>query len=298
MDFKKLSLFCKVFELRSFSKAAQQAYLTQPSVSGYIASLENLLGTRLFDRQGREVVPTQAGEIFYKYAKRLLALKEEAENEVNLFLGYKKGNLKLGGSTIPGQYILPKLLGKFKSIYPDVKIFLKISDTKQIVDFVLNGEIEIGTVGAKLSEPKLAFVPFAKDELVLAMPSDYALSPKEFSLTSLQNLPFILREQGSGTRMVMEHFLNQRGINIDKLNIVAELGSTEAVRQAIINGIGISILSKRAIEIELKAGLIKIVYFDKKPLSRDFYLVYLKHKTLSPFAQAFLEFALEKTESE
>jgi DNA-binding transcriptional LysR family regulator len=292
MDFRKLLVFCKVFELKSFSKAAKQTHLTQPSVSGYIASLESLLATTLFDRHKREVTPTQAGRLFYGYAKDLLAMKEEAVNEINLFLGRKRGSLSLGGSTIPGQYILPNILGQFKTLYPEVKIYLHIRDTQQIIELILQEKIEMGAVGAKIDESKLIFMPFTKDELVLAIPTSYYLPKKEKSpFAILKGIPFIMREDGSGTRIAIERFLNQKGIDINNLNVVAELGSTEAVRQAIINGIGVSILSKRAIEVELKAGLIKVVSFDKKPMWRDFYLVYPKGETLSPLAKAFLEFA-------
>lgn len=294
MDFKKLTVFCKVYECCSFSEAAKQTHLTQPSVSGYIASLERELDTRLFDRKGRKVKPTQAGILFYKYAKRILSVKEEAENEINLFLGRKKGELKLGGSTIPGQYVLPKLLGAFKSFYPHVKICLQIGDTKHIIDLLIQDEIEVGAVGAKLSEPKLNFIPFTKDELVLAIPANYAFGKDgKISLDTLKSLPFILREMGSGTRMSIERFLAEKGIDVTQMNIIAELGSTEAIRQAIIAGMGVSILSKRAIEVELKAGLIRVLPLNNISLWRDFYLVYPKHKTLSPFTQAFLDFVQE-----
>ncbi|MDL1969931.1 MAG: LysR family transcriptional regulator [Candidatus Desulfofervidaceae bacterium] len=299
MDFKKLTVFCRVYEYRSFSEAAKQTHLTQPSVSGYIASLEEELGTRLFDRKGRKVKPTQTGNLFYKYARRILSIKEEAENEINLFLGRKKGELKLGGSTIPGQYVLPKFLGKFKSFYPNVKISLRIGDTKHVINMLLQDEIEIGVVGAKIPEAKLNFIPFARDELVLAIPTNYFLEKKEkISLDTLKSLPFILREIGSGTRITIERFLAEKGIDINQMNVIAELGSTEAVRQAVIAGMGVSILSKRALEVELKAGLIKILPLNNISLWRDFYLVYPKQKTLSPFTQAFLDFALEFKEKE
>ncbi len=296
MDFKRLEVFCKVYEEHSFSKTAQMMHLTQPSVSGYIASLEQELGTKLFDRQGRKVSPTKAGDIFYKYAKRLLKLKTEAENEITSLLGLKKGELKLGGSTIPGQYVLPRFLGQFKILYPNVNIYLQIGDTKQIVNLVLEDEIEIGAVGAKLNEPKLEFIPFVKDELVLAVPANHPVAKEEkTSLQMISNLPFIIREKGSGTRITMEAFLKKKGIALDSLNIVAELGSTEAVRQAIIAGIGVSILSKRAIEVETEAGLIRTFPLNDNALWRHFYLVYHKQKSLSPFAQAFLDFIKNQT---
>ena len=297
MDFKKLEVFCKVYELKSFSKAALQSYLTQPTVSGYIAFLEEVFGTKLFDRLGKQISPTKAGETLYTYAKKILATKEEAEKDINLLLGRKKGKLKLGGSTIPGQYILPSFLGRFKSTYPGCKISLSIGDTKQIVHMTLNGEIEIGAVGAKFNIPKLNFQSFAKDELILAVSSDNPLSEiPHMDLNALKKVPFILREPGSGTRMTMERILGEKGIDVSEMNIVAELGSTEAVRQAVMAGIGVSILSKRAVEIEINTGLIKEIKLDDIEIKRDFYLVYHNQKTLSPLAIAFLEFLEESEE--
>ncbi|KPJ68941.1 MAG: hypothetical protein AMJ45_01510, partial [Syntrophobacter sp. DG_60] len=180
MDFRRLEVFCKVYELRSFSKAALQSYLTQPTVSGYIAFLEDKFGAKLFDRLGKEISPTKAGETLYAYAKKILATKEEAERDINLVLGRKKGRLKLGGSTIPGQYILPSFLGRFKALYPNCKVILTIGDTKQIVEMTLNGEAEIGMVGARLNIPKLNFEPFTKDELILIVPGGHPLAKKAF----------------------------------------------------------------------------------------------------------------------
>lgn len=295
MDFRKLEVFCKVYELRSFSKAALQSYLTQPTVSGYIAFLEDKFGAKLFDRLGKEISPTKAGETLYAYAKKILATKEEAERDINLVLGRKKGRLKLGGSTIPGQYILPSFLGRFKALYPNCKVILTIGDTKQIVEMTLNGEAEIGMVGARLNIPKLNFEPFTKDELILIVPGGHPLAKKAFvDFDTLKKVPFILREPGSGTRMTTEHAFKEKGIEISEMNIVAELGSTEAVRQAVIGGMGVSILSKRAVEIEVNAGLVKAVKLGDMEIKRDFYLVYHTHKTLSPLAVAFLEFLKER----
>jgi len=295
MDFRRLEVFCKVYELRSFSKAALQSYLTQPTVSGYIAFLEDKFGAKLFDRLGKEISPTKAGETLYAYAKKILATKEEAERDINLVLGRKKGRLKLGGSTIPGQYILPSFLGRFKALYPNCKVILTIGDTKQIVEMTLNGEAEIGMVGARLNIPKLNFEPFTKDELILIVPGGHPLAKKAFvDFDTLKKAPFIIREPGSGTRMTMEHAFKEKGIEISEVNIVAELGSTEAVRQAVIAGMGVSILSKRAVEIEVNAGLVKAVKLDDMEIKRDFYLVYHTQKTLSPLAVAFLEFLKER----
>ncbi len=296
MDFKKLAVFCKVYQYKSFSKAAHSMHLTQPSVSSYIAALEEELGTRLFDRKGRMVKPTKAGSLFYGYAKKILKIRDKAESEIHALLGLKKGELVFGGSTIPGQYVLPSLLGKFKSLYPNVKIVLKIGDTKEIINLVAEDQIELGAVGAKINVPNLDFIPFVEDELVLVVPIDHPIAKEEkFSLSMLPNLPFIMREEGSGTRITIENFLMSKGIELEYLNIVAELGSTEAVKQAVIAGIGVSIISKRAVAIEETSGLIKTFNLNESSLWRSFYLVYPKKRSLSPFANSFLEFVKTKT---
>ncbi|MDY6853694.1 MAG: selenium metabolism-associated LysR family transcriptional regulator [Thermodesulfobacteriota bacterium] len=299
MDFRQLEILCKVIELGSFSKAGEAVYLTQPTISEHIKSLEENLGTRLLDRMGKEVIPTKAGEIIYKYAKQLLKIRVEAKQVLENFSRKMVGEITIGGSNIPGEYILPHLLGKFKDSYPGASIYLSIGDTRDIVDQVLNNRIEIGIVGAKIQNTRLEYSEFIKDELVLAIPPNHTWAPiTSISPEELKNGTFIIRERGSGTRMTIESVLNKAGIGLNRLNIIAEMGSTEAVRQGIKAGIGVSILSKRAIGDELKSGIFLEKKIEGIRFIRNFYVVTLKGKTKSPLVNTFFSFLLESIPKE
>ena len=170
LDIHQLEIFIKIAELKNFSRAAQAMYLTQPTISQHMSSLESYLGTKLFDRVGKEVALTKAGEVLYPYAKQITILREEAQQTLNHFLGKKSGHLIVGASTLPGEYILPPLLGKFKTQYPAIKTTLRIGDTEEVVDELLSRVIEIGIIGAKVYHARLLYSPFVEDELIMAVP--------------------------------------------------------------------------------------------------------------------------------
>ncbi|MGB2929361.1 MAG: LysR family transcriptional regulator, partial [Desulfobacterales bacterium] len=167
-DFRQLEIFCRVVELKSFSKAADAVFLAQPSVSERIATLEDRVGTQLLDRLGRQVVPTAAGKLLYKHACLLLDMKKDACNEIQGFLGTKQGEIHIGGSTIPGEYIFPKILENFREKHPLVMVTLTVSDTSDIEKRVVNGDFELGVVGSKSTSDRLICRELWKDELVLA----------------------------------------------------------------------------------------------------------------------------------
>jgi DNA-binding transcriptional LysR family regulator len=294
MDLRQLEIFCKVVELGSFSKAGEAIYLTQPTISEHIKSLEDHLDARLLDRMGREVIPTKAGEILYSYAKKILELRIEAKQVLENFSGKLSGDITIGGSNIPGEYVLPYLLGKFKDNYPNISICLKIGDTKEIIDQVINNRIEMGIVGAKIQDRRLQYSEFIKDELILVVPSFHPWKSKtSIRPEELKDQPYISRERGSGTRMTIEKALHDSGINLNTLKVIAEMGSTEAIRQGIKAGIGISILSKRAVEDELKLNMLQEVNIQGLKLVRHFYTVSHKGRTKSPLLEAFIGFLME-----
>jgi DNA-binding transcriptional LysR family regulator len=286
-----LEVFCKVYELRSFSRAGDETYLSQPTVSGHIKNLEDHLGCRLFDRLGKEIVPTRAGDILYEYAVKIIQLREETERAISLFQGKLRGKLLVGGSTIPGDYILPALLGRFRETYPDVLTSLKVGDTKQIVDMVLDAEVEVGMVGARLEHPSAIYQMFQEDELILAAAYGHPLSQKG-SLTpdDLTQVPFVLREYGSGTRMVLEQALREFSLTLKNFNVVAEMGSTQAVKETLKAGMGLSILSRRAVEDELRFNLLVEIPVKGLAIRRHFYLVAHRSRTMFPICQAFWNF--------
>lgn len=267
-------------------------------MSGHIRSLEVELNVTLLDRLGKEVLPTKAGEILYNYAKRVLELRDEAIRSLESFQGKIRGDLTVGGSTIPGEYLLPLLVGQFRDKYEGVHITLIIGDTKNIIGNVLEGTVELGVVGAKIDEERLRFEQLVQDEMVLAVPSHHRWANcTHITKEDLVKEPFILREPGSGTRMATEMALKEKGIALADLNIMAQMGSTEAVRQGIKAGVGISILSKRAILDELRFGVLKEVKIKDLVLVRDFYLVSHRKRTKSPLCQAFIDFLLAQAQN-
>jgi len=296
MDFRRLEVFVGLMETRSFSETAKKVLLRQPTVSGHIKTLEEEIGVRLFDRHGREVLPTSAAEVLYEYALKLLALRDEAVYALEQFMGRVRGHLKLGGSTIPGGYILPLLMGRFGKLYPEAFLSLLLDDTEGIVRRVLCGEIEIGLVGARLENEYLSFTPLIKDRLVLAAPPNQTFAPRGVlkDVRELTRLPFILREEGSGTRTTMVAALKKRGLDLSDLTAVAEMGSTEAVRQAVKAGLGVSILSRLAVAEDLRFGLIDVIDVEGLGLERDFYAVVHTRRTQSPLCRAFLAYLMEQ----
>ncbi len=294
MDIRALEVFCKIVELRSFSKAAEAVYLTQPTVSGHIKNLEEFLGLRLLDRLGREVVPTKAGELLYRYAKQVLAIRSQAIQALEGYKGSLKGHLLIGGSNIPGDYILPALLAQFKVRYPDISIALKIAGSREIVRGVLEGIYEMGAVGAKFDDGQLVYRKLVEDELILALPSGHPWAKRDVvSLADLLKEPVILREAGSGSRKVLEEALLAHGVDLKALKVVAELGSTEAIRQAVKGGAGVTVISRRAVEEDLIRGTMATVPLKGARLTRDFFLVYHKNRSKSPLCEAFITFLLE-----
>ncbi len=294
MDLHRLEVFCKVYEMKSFSRGGEACMLSQPTVSEHIRYLETFLDVQLFDRLGRQVVPTRAGEILYNYAQRMLNLRREVTRTLEMYRGKMSGELELGGSTIPGQYILPSLIGKFKQTFADIRIKLVIADTMNITNMVLEGSLELGVVGARMKNNKLEFDRLFDDELVLAISPNHQWSERSsINLDELADAPFIMREQGSGTRMIMLQILEQADFDLQRLNVVAEMGSTDAIRQAIKAEVGVSILSRRAIADELDFRKLLQVPIRELSFTRHFYLVTHKKRSRSPLGQAFVEFLVE-----
>ncbi len=294
IDIRQLQIFMAVWRSGSFSKAAELVHLTQPTVSSHIKGLEDTLGVRLFDRSGRDVIPTKAGSLLYPYARQILRLSDQAEKEVSLFLGREKGILETGGSNIPGQYILPGLLGDFKKRYPDICLRLHIGDTSSIAAYVASGELEVGVVGAVIEKKCLAFEACFDDELVLIVSAGHPLAKvSEVDPGSLRDELFVVREEGSGTRLATERAFEAAGeAGFNEFRVVAEMGSTEAVRQAVRAGLGCAIVSRRAVRDDLAQGLLSSPLIKGIDLHRQFYLIWHNKRTLSPLASAFRDFIL------
>ncbi|MBU0516041.1 MAG: LysR family transcriptional regulator [Proteobacteria bacterium] len=291
MDLKRLEVFVKVVEHKSFSRAAEEVLLSQPTISGHIKYLEETLAVQLLDRLGREVTPTRAGLILYDHARVLLAHRDRAVMAIDEFVGQMRGELVCGGSTIPGQYLLPALLGRFRESYPEVMVRLVIGDTDAVIDGVARGELETGVVGAPVDDDRLASAPLGRDELVLVVPPGHSWANREaVDPTELPGQPFLQREVGSGTRRSVERALREAGVNVSALDVVAQLGSTEAVRQGVKAGLGLAMVSKLAVAEDAQRGALFIVPVRGVDLRRRFYNVWHLHRACSPLCRAWLEF--------
>ncbi|GLI36416.1 selenium metabolism-associated LysR family transcriptional regulator [Desulforhabdus amnigena] len=289
MDIHRLEVFCKVLELQSFTKAADAVCLTQPTVSEHIRALEESIGEKLVDRLGREVLPTPAGKILYRYARDIILLRDEAIQALEKYKGKLSGHLLIGASTIPGTYILPQLIGSFKDVHPTIQITLKISSSAEVVQRILDGKLEMGLIGARWDDRKIVLEEIFSDELVLAVYPEHPFARKEaVELEEIAKEPFILRERGSGTRMVMNRALEENGFAPSRLSVVAEMGSTEAVRQGIKARIGISILSAKAVSEDLERNSLVAVPLKGVRLPRSFYLIQRRNRQPSPLCTAFL----------
>ena len=290
MELKFLEIFCKVVEERSFSNAAQALFLTQPTISSHIKAMEDEVGIRLLDRLGREVLPTKVGEVLYKYAREIVNLKTNAIQALDEFKGVVKGRLVIGGSTIPGEYILPEYIAQFKKAHPDIRVTLKIGDTQDIMDLLLDGSIEMGVVGSRTDDKKIECREFLNDELVLiASSSLFKDIEAKIDKKDLQHMPVIIREQGSGSRKTMEDILQRQGIDIENLNIVGEFGSTEAVKQAVKSGLGVSFVSRFAVKTEIQNKALKVISIKDFNITRHFYIITDRTRAVSPICESFIK---------
>jgi len=288
MDIHQLKIFISVFKNKSFSKAAKELFLTQPTISEHIKTIEEELNSKLFDRIGKSIIPTTEAELLYDHAVRIIEKVEKLKDDLQKIKSTPSGNLHIAASSIPGTYILPKLISSFKNIYPDISIQISISDSKTVSDSLLSGQIFLGIVGTKLHQSKIEYTPFMNDELVIASPdfiNESLIEPEEILRYS-----FIMREEGSGTRKEMERWFNDIGIDIEKLKVVCILSSTDAVKQAIKNGVGISILSIHAIKDEIECQKLKAIKIKNYQMNRTFYIASSTKRTLPYIYKLFYEF--------
>jgi len=299
IDFRHLETFSRVAELKSFSRAAENLFLTQPTVSGHILSLEHSLSLRLFDRTSKEVRLTKAGEVFLKYASKILSFRKDLLNALSEFSQGIRGELSLGASTIPGEYLLPKLMGNFKKEHPHFIISLKIADTKEIIQYVLQDNVEFGIIGAKLNHPSLHYEKFEEDEIIVVAPADHHLTRKKrVPLEELLNEPWIIREEGSGTQISVEKALRRKGKSLKQFNVVMEMGSTSSVKEGVKAKLGLAFISGRAAQEELNQGFLsRIDVVGIEPIPRQIYIVSHRGRTLSPIGMEFLRFLKRNKET-
>lgn len=294
MDFRQLETFVMIARLKSFSKAADYLFLTQPTISNHIQNLENELNTILINRSNKKVTLTKAGEMLFAHALEILNKRDQALFSLEAFNGKIEGTLEVACSSIPEQYILPSLLHSFHKLYPDVHYHLLHYDSQQVVDAILCGEIDFGIVGAKDDTKQLKYIKIMQDRLVVIAPyCDKYQSMEKIPIDRLLKENLIFRETGSGTRKIFEQALHSHNIALENLNIIAYIENTEAIKQCVKKGLGISIISELAIQEEIQYKMIKKIELEGIDIARNFYFVYHKHRTLSPLAETFKDFVLD-----
>lgn len=280
--------FVTVIEEKSFTKAADRLYQTQPALSIQIKNLESVLEVQLIERKEKEILLTDAGRIFYPEAKKMLEHYTRTIEALNELKGIHRGSLTIGASTLPGEYILPVIVGKFKKMYPGVNVELKIADTEQVIDDIKNREIQIGFLGVYPDEPKLHIRTFREDQLQLIVSPEYE---KNFQWSKFPIESLILREHGSGTRKIIEENL-KKTLKLTKIVPKMEVGSTRAVINMVAAGLGISYVSQCAAEEALLLGKIKIAPYPENMISRTLYGAVLQDGYLSYAALEFWKLAI------
>jgi len=291
MEDHKLRVFCTVAETKSFSKASEIIHLTQPAVSLLVQAIEETYETKLFDRASNTVTLTPAGEMLYRYAKEILNLYAAAEKSIGEITGFVKGSISVGASSTIGNYLLPGVIADFRKTHPKIKVHLLVGNTKRVVELLNAGNIDIGLVEGDVARQKMIVDKLVADELALIVPPLHPLAKKRnISIFEITKEPFIFREEGSGTRQVIEKYLGKYSITPQNMMISMVLGSTEAIKESVENGMGIAIVSRWAVRKEIKYGTLKPLSFKEEKMLRDFSLIFQKKAISSHAVDEFLSY--------
>ncbi|SMB93294.1 transcriptional regulator, LysR family [Desulfonispora thiosulfatigenes DSM 11270] len=286
-----IRVFLTVVDKKSFSKAAKALFLTQPAVSFQIQTLEEYYSTRLFDRINRHISLTESGKLLLDYSDKMTELQSDLEREMQELTGTVKGRLLVGASTTIGEYLAPQLLGAFKKKYPEVDLILEVGNTEDIESKIHSTNLDIGLVEGPVTGKDIEKEFFIEDHLCVITSVNHPWAKeKSISIFELDKYPLISREKGSGTRKVYEDGLKKAGFPPNNLNISMEFGSTNAIKAAVANDLGISIISKWAAKEKAKLGRIAKMDLQEVELERPFNIIYHKKKFHSQATDGFLKF--------
>lgn len=295
MDFKQLETFVSIAKYKSFSKAAKELFVTQPTISTHIQNLEKELGTILINRNNKNISLTQAGEILYNYSLELLNVRKKALYSLGEYHGKIEGIIEIAASSIPESYILPQILKSFSSNFPHVKFSISHYDSQDAIEEILNEKIQFGFVGAKIANSQIEYIDLISDELVLIAPSNYDLPSIKgcIDIISVKDEKFIMRKEGSGTKKLIVNEMKKNNISIDSLNVVAYVENTEAIKEMVRAGVGLSIVSNKSIIDEVSFGVLKSYKINNLNLKRSFQFIYSKKKIPNPLEEKFINHILE-----
>jgi DNA-binding transcriptional LysR family regulator len=287
MNLNLLRVFHVSARLLNFTRASRELHLTQPGISKHIKALEEHYGVRLFDRLGKRMVLTQAGELLSKATQKMFDVLDESKARIDELRGLTGGKLNIGASVMIGTYILPQMLAAFSQKYGEIELTVGIGLSREIEGKVLSNELEIGFLGHRPLDDRLVATKFKTDRLVLAVSKKHAWAKRKspVNIKELIDQPFLIAKPGSGTRNFIEDLLGKIGVTLKK---AIEFGNTEGVKKAVEANLGVSIISKHAVQQELRSGSVKAIPLGVSGLTRDLYVVYRRDKYLSPATHAFL----------
>lgn len=286
MDFKQIEAFISVARFKSFSKAANTIFLSQPTISSHIASLERELNVQLFDRTSKEVYLTPAGHTFLEYAINIINTRNNAISNLSDFNTTISGKLNLSASTTPCNSLVPKLIKKFSHIYPDVKFNITEESSGNIIKNIIDLQCEIAIVGTTINNGKIKSYKLMEDDLVLISSTELNI-PNEITLKDLLKYKFIIREKNSATRTTLDTALESKSINPNLLNVFCEVNTLDNLLQFVKLGTGVSIISEKISLDYIDSSKIKISKIKDLLLKRNLYLIVNSKRTLTPIANAF-----------
>ncbi|MCL6571678.1 MAG: LysR family transcriptional regulator [Bacillus sp. (in: Bacteria)] len=292
MDLHQLYVFTKVVEHKSFSKAADDIFLSQSTVSSHIQSLEKMLNVNLFDRVGRDSILTPHGERLYQWALKLLLIKDQALLDLKEGMTELRGAIRIAASSVPGQFLVPKMVKHFREQYPEVTFHINQSSSKLVAEKVLSGTVDLGILGEKYENDKLCYIPLLKEKLVLITSNQVELKGP-VNIHDILNYPFVMRNANSGTNAILERFLKKSKITKDKLTIISYIDDGQSLMQFVMQDIGISIISEIAAKEYANKKMLRMHKINEFDDERYFYLVYNINKTQSLLSKLFIEGAAE-----
>jgi len=290
MTLRQLELFVAVSETRSFSRGAELMALTQSTVSQHIAALERETNTRLLDRTSKGIFLTAGGEVFLQHARRVVAERDSLKQAMAGLHGLEKATLNLGASNIPANYLIPCFLPDLQNKYPGISLTMRIGDSREVLDELKSGQVELGIVGGRVDDEIYSYEPLLKDQLVMIVGPNHPLKDHHsITIKEMVKETFIVREGGSGTYQTLQKAFLSAGMDPDSFNVIARLGSNEAVRRAIAAGLGCAFVSDLSIQNNLRHGELFKIDVEGFTIERQLWLVRLRERTASPAATAFSE---------
>ncbi len=297
MDSYQLKIFCMVTQLQSFSKAAKIMHMSQPAVSTHVKNLEEYYRGQLFERTPHGVTLTKAGDTFYVYAKRILELQDEMEQQLEAVLLRENNHMVVAASTTIGNVSLPCTIYLFKEEHPEVTIRLDIANSEEVIRKIMADEADIGVVETYTDSPDLAAIPVTSDELLLIVPMDHPRTGDTFPLKEFLHHPIILREDGSGSRKILAAALERHGYSVNDLNVIAEMSTIDAIKSAVEAGLGGAVVPKLTVRKEAYLKTLSVMQIEDLPMPLTYHIVYPAHKSMSSPVKRFIKFLTNPDEN-